>query len=144
MLARTEDASFTAERQTFGSEYRGGVAALVAALEAENATLKRRVAVLQRQLEIEDIEGTWADYMVSLNLPRQQAEILHLLVEAKGRPVSRYTIEAAISGHDHVHDRTLKIVDVLICKLRKRLTPNSIETRHGVGWRLNPDWGLAQ
>lgn len=110
----------------------------VAALEAENAALKARLAVLERGVGPEDFTGV--EWMLRHRLPRQQAEVLQALLAARGRPVGRWALAAALTVRDHAADQSPKIVDVLLCKLRKRLGAGVIETVPGAGWRIDRKW----
>lgn len=141
MLAVAEGAILDAERPSFAPRPRS-LAAQVAALEAENAALKARLRLLEEGFGPEDMIGV--DLMVRHRLPRQQAEILHALMAARGRPVSRWNLAATLTVRDHAIDHDVKIVDVLICKLRKKVGKGYIETIKGVGWRFNASAGAVQ
>jgi DNA-binding response OmpR family regulator len=119
------------------------LATQVAALEAENAALKERLAILQQRLNLDEPEVAGLDLMIRYRLPRQQAETLRVLLAAKGRPVSRYGIEAAVTLRDHRAEPSRNFVSVLIHNLRKTLGPDAIETIEGIGWRISPNFRVA-
>ena len=116
------------------------LSAMAAALEAENAKLQAEVAMLRQRLSMVEPDSLEVDLMVQHKLTRGEAALLTRLISARPRAVDRYTLEAAIPARDHASDRNVKIVDVLLCKLRKKVGPNVIETLPGVGWRIAPDW----
>jgi len=78
----------------------------------------------------------------SLDLTRREFELLHLLVEAKGRVLERETIYQRVWGYAMAHgDRS---VDVFVRKLRQKLQKRSpgwsyIHTHFGVGYRFEPE-----
>ena len=116
------------------------LSAMAAALEAENAKLQAEVAMLRQRLAMAEPDSLEVDLMVQHKLTRGEAALLTRLISARPRAVDRYTLEAAIPSRDHASDRNVKIVDVLLCKLRKKVGPHVIETLPGVGWRIAPDW----
>jgi DNA-binding response OmpR family regulator len=116
------------------------LANMAAALEAENAALQAEVAMLRQRLAMAEPDSMEVQLMVEHRLTRGEAALLTRLISAKPRAVDRYTLEAAIPARDHAGDRNVKIVDVLLCKLRKKLGREVIQTLPGVGWRIAPDW----
>ena len=112
----------------------------VAAMEAENAHLRAEVKILQDRLTMLEPDAEEVRLMVKHRLTRGEAALLTRLISAKPRAVDRYALEAAIPARDHAADRNVKIVDVLLCKLRKKLGRQVIETLPGIGWRINPQW----
>jgi|GEM_PF-2335083 len=123
-----------------GISNRMSLSAMAAALEAENAKLHAEVAMLRQRLCLDEPDSQEIALMVQHKLTRGEAALLTRLMSARPRAVDRYTLEAAIPARDHVNERNVKIVDVLLCKLRKKLGPNVIETLPGVGWRIAPEW----
>ncbi len=115
---------------------------MAAALEAENAKLQAEVAMLRQRLCMAEPDRAEVALMVQHKLTRGEAALLTTLMAARPRPVDRYSLEAAIPARDHASDRNIKIVDVLLCKLRKKLGPDVIETVSGLGWRIDPNWNL--
>jgi len=78
------------------------------------------------------------NYKVNLGLTVKEARLLVYLIRAPG---NRGTKESILSGlyYDRPHDMPeIKIVDVFICKLRKKLqgTKFTISTIWGVGYQL--------
>lgn len=73
-----------------------------------------------------------------VSLTRGEADLLAMLLRARGRAVSRDTLLTAVARDEGGHSRT---VDVLISRLRRKLGDNSrrpsqIVTLPGVGYRL--------
>jgi two-component system cell cycle response regulator CtrA len=110
------------------------LAAKVALLEAENLALRDRVAMLER-----DLMGTVSLPPV-LGLTRQEERIFLVLLH---RDVCSKE-QLMIGAYDQLHEGDLphiKIIDVFICKLRKKLKPHgiAIDTHWGRGFSLPPD-----
>lgn len=118
------------------------LSAQVAAMEREIERLRATVEILQTRLEMQGEDVELIDLMVAHRLTRGEAAALQILAAHSPRPTDRYAIEAAVPARDHAHDRDVRIVDVLICRLRKKLGASVIETVQGAGWRINPKWKL--
>lgn len=71
-------------------------------------------------------------------LPRGPAWLLSRLAAADGRLIRKEALIDHLPANDDAHDRQDKLVDVHMCKLRKAIGPDAIETVWGVGWRLTP------
>ena len=103
----------------------------VATLEAENENLRHRVS------ELEQLLGLRFEFPVHFGLSRSEGTIFGLLVK---NPL--VTKEMALSGlYLHKQDEAeIKIVDVYVCKIRKKLKAWDIqvETVWGQGYRLAP------
>lgn len=106
---------------------------LVIKLETENDELRERVRAL------EDMLGMTFDAPLQLGLTEKEAMVLGLLSK-----VDMATKEAIMF---HIYsDRPndvpeIKIVDVFVCKVRRKLKPFdiSIQTIWGIGYRLTKD-----
>ncbi|MES2634530.1 MAG: winged helix-turn-helix domain-containing protein [Pseudomonadota bacterium] len=70
-------------------------------------------------------------------LTRSELVVLRVLVEHAGATVRRETIEQRL--YRWGQELSSNAIDVHIHALRRKLTPEIIETRRGVGFRLNPD-----
>lgn len=116
------------------------LSAQVAALEAELARKEAMIALLRLRLEPSDTELAEVDLMLRHRLTRGEAAALMALLAARPRSLDRYHLDAAVPARDHARDRDVRIVDVLICRLRKKLGPGVIETTPGLGWRISPAW----
>ncbi len=114
--------------------------ARIRALLRRSGDIRTRVGV---PLRVEEI-GLVVDsdlYHVTLQgaeltLPKKEFELLHFLVQNRGRVFSRQNLLNAVWGQDvYVIDRT---VDVHIRKIREKLGNHSdmIETVKGVGYRF--------
>lgn len=105
---------------------------LVEKLEQENEELRHRVRDLEAQL------GITFSSPPQLMLTKQESVVFGLLMK---NPLVRK--EMAISAlYLHQQDEAeIKIVDVFVCKLRKKLKPWNIQisTQWGQGYFLTPD-----
>jgi len=73
---------------------------------------------------------------VEINLPPKERQILTVLIQAGGRPVSRTRLAQELYGLvDQVESNTL---EVYIHSLRKTLGRERIETVRGIGYRVVP------
>lgn len=102
------------------------------ALEAANARLRDRVA------ELEDALGFTIEMPVYLGLTSAEARVFGALMK---RPTwTKEQLMVALYSDRPDDPPEIKIVDVFICKLRKKLRPIGvdIETLWGQGYRLTP------
>lgn len=75
----------------------------------------------------------------SIALTSTELEVMRALISARGRPLSRGDLLAAVWGGDDL-DVTDRAVDNVILRLRRKLpTPATLETVRGVGFRLAAD-----
>ncbi|WP_053076657.1 winged helix-turn-helix domain-containing protein [Caenimonas sp. SL110] len=75
-------------------------------------------------------------------LTRSELVVLRVLVEHAGDTVRRETLEQRL--YRWGQELSSNAIDVHIHALRRKLKPEIIETRRGVGFRLNPDgWPQA-
>lgn len=70
-----------------------------------------------------------------LDLPRREFALLRLLMEQRGRPISRESAQQRLYGWDE--DVSSNALDVHIHALRKKLDPALIRTLRGVGYALD-------
>lgn len=94
-------------------------------LEDENAVLRARIDELERAL--------FADAPVPLEwrLTAQEARVVGVLLQ---RPMAtKEAVMATLYRNDGKDEAEIKIVDVFICKARKKLAP--------FGIRINTIWG---
>ena len=102
------------------------------ALEAENAIL--RGALSAQGVELVAEPPTWA-----AGLRKQEAEMVGVLLRAHPLALDRYDIEARLPGRDHAAERDVRLVDVLVCTVRRKLGAAAIQTVRGTGYRLADD-----
>lgn len=100
------------------------------------AELEEEVAFLKQALGAVISEHRVATLKSAFGLTRKEAEILLLLYE-RPRVLSKQAILSAIWGYDT--EIEIKIVDVLMCKTRKKIGFSAIETIWGMGYRLAPE-----
>lgn len=70
-----------------------------------------------------------------LDLPRREFALLRLLMEQRGRPISRESAQQRLYGWDE--DVSSNALDVHVHALRKKLDPALIRTLRGVGYALD-------
>ncbi|KAF1721515.1 response regulator transcription factor [Pseudoxanthomonas wuyuanensis] len=70
-----------------------------------------------------------------LDLPRREFALLRLLMEQRGRPISRDSAQQRLYGWDE--DVASNAIDVHIHALRKKLDPALIRTLRGIGYALD-------
>lgn len=83
-----------------------------------------------------------ARHMRLFGLNYGEARLLETLRRAPGMALSREVLHARLYAHD-AFPPSLKIIDVRICQIRKKIAGTGIEIRtiHGMGWQLDwPDW----
>lgn len=108
-------------------------AAKIELLEVENDTLRARVT------QLESVMGAEFCAPLEWRLTPSETRILGLLY-ARER-VTKDAIMTVLYREWGRDEAEIKIVDVLVCKLRKKLKPFgiSIQTRHGVGYGMTQD-----
>jgi two-component system OmpR family response regulator/two-component system response regulator QseB len=70
-----------------------------------------------------------------LDLPRREFALLRLLMEQRGRPITRESAQQRLYGWDE--DVASNALDVHIHALRKKLDPALIRTLRGIGYALD-------
>lgn len=99
---------------------------------AENALLRERIAVLESELmETRSLPIEW-------RLTPQECRVFGVLVN---RELATKSAIMTALYHDRADEAEEKIVDVFICKMRKKITPFDIEIRTvwGQGYSLDPE-----
>lgn len=74
----------------------------------------------------------------AFGLSRGPAWMLSRLIAADGRLFRRDALMDYLPANDPVHDRGEKLIDVYVCKIRRQLGADAVETEWGIGWRLTP------
>lgn len=112
----------------------------------ESALREARLIIEEKDAEIANlrdqlggqISERMLDRLSRFGLTAQEASLFAMLYDAKGRTLSKYDIEETLPGRDRSHDRALKIVEVMVCNVRRKLgDPRFIETVWGRGYRLS-------
>jgi len=104
---------------------------LVEKLEAENEELRARVARLEETL------GMRIETPLQLRLTRQEGRVFGILL--KRELVTKIQALDALYGHLPEQDEAkIKIIDVFVCHMRRKLKPFAIEieTVWGQGYRM--------
>lgn len=107
------------------------VTARLDALQEENARLHERIAYLESSLGLDFLAP--AEY----GLTPKESAVLGVLMSRE--LAKKETVMLAV--YQDMDTPEIKIVDVFICKIRKKLEPFGlgIETRWGLGYYLTPD-----
>ena len=71
-----------------------------------------------------------------VQLPLKEFELLEFLLRNSGRVLTRMQLIDRIWGSDYVGDT--KTLDVHVASLRRKLSPDLIETVRSVGYRFAP------
>lgn len=114
---------------------------LVQALHRENEALKQRVEALEHLVDslVQSIGGLTTALPNTWHLSLQE-EVVFRLLYSRRRPVPRWELMDGLYGDNGMRPGD-KIIDVLICKMRKKLDPYGIliETVWGNGYQLTKD-----
>lgn len=100
------------------------------ALEEENRQLRR-------ELGFELDNGRRETLRVQLGLTAQEGSVVLVLYQAKGRTISTSAIGDVIPHPTGKEDYSLTFVNVLVCKIRRKLGFSFIENVWGAGYRLS-------
>ena len=79
------------------------------------------------------LTATW--HGRALDLTRREFALLRLLMEQRGRPMARETIQRHLYGWDE--DVASNAVDVHVHQLRRKLAPGLIRTVRGIGYAMD-------
>ena len=122
--------------------------AVAKSLEAQIAELDNQVEALTAENErlLDENERLRADQGLSLNAPLQfsltgkEACLFGRLIALKGAVGTKQALMDAMYNGS-IDEPEIKIVDVFVCKLRKKLKPFGvdIQTVWGQGYRIEPD-----
>lgn len=98
--------------------------------------LSDAVTMYVRSLAVQAIDTTWEEY----GMTPHEGRILDCLARANGKPVSKQGLMDAVYYDRPDEEPDCKIIDIFICKARKKLqregAPYWIETHWGVGYSL--------
>jgi two-component system OmpR family response regulator/two-component system response regulator QseB len=84
------------------------------------------------RLDLARLAATWQGQGVDLT--RREFALLRLLMEQRGRPLARDTIQQHLYGWDE--DVASNAVDVHVHQLRRKLAPGVIRTVRGIGYAI--------
>ena len=102
-----------------------------------NMTLEEEVKFLRAQLAEEVAHENELKLRAAFALTPQQSWVLTALYASKRRAVSGWWIEDNMPSHKGANrDYATKQVQVIICKLRQKLPPDSIKTVWNEGYAL--------
>jgi len=105
-------------------------------LEERVAELEERVAYLESELGLAQNTARESLFRQAFGLTGQEARLVMALYDVKGRILSKYQLEDAIQRV--AGGTALKIADVYVCRVRKRMGYDAIETVWGLGYKLTP------
>lgn len=105
---------------------------IIEMLRAENEALREEITRLKEAL------GQAVDLPVYLGLTTSEARVIGVLLAREA--ATKDTIMASLYRDGAKDEAEIKIVDVFICKARKKLAPFgiTIETVWGQGYRMTP------
>ena len=109
--------------------------------DGEVIRLRQRVSDLEFELkQLRAVERKTSFTFCDLfRLTPKEGQLLAILYGASGT-LTKEQLYCRIYGHDYEHLNGMKILDVYLSRIRKRLPPDIvIETRHGVGHALSPE-----
>lgn len=108
--------------------------AYVAAIEVENEELRERLRALEKEFGFHD------EVPIIFGLTATEAKVMSLL-GARDSATRAQLMAAVLSGRMPVNEPDMKIVDVFVCKIRKKVKPFGIEITSlwGRGYRLSPE-----
>ena len=109
----------------------------VAALEAENDVLRERIAELEREFGLASEEEV---VPLIFGLTESESKIVSLLVK-RGSATKEQLLTVVTRDVTGNLPPDIKIVDVYVCKIRKKLQPFGIkiETMWGRGYAMTPE-----
>lgn len=126
----------------------------VRSIERENGRLRRRIEDLEHEVrmlkQLARVPDEWAlqDVPSSVCFTPSERAILHRLHGSYGATVAKLGLLEAIEGSDHVAFDTVgvKIIDVFVCKIRRKLigSPWRIKTKWGIGYFLVRDRAIVE
>lgn len=113
------------------------LASKCAALEHELEKAREEIKFLRRQVNVQ-AETSVVDTLARMfKLTLQEAALLGALYEARGRTLSKWALEESLPKGDIMRDRDIKIVDVVVCKLRRKVGAAAIDTLWGRGYGIS-------
>lgn len=105
----------------------------VATLEAEIDEAKKEISLLKARLVAQELVATipWDE-----KLTPSQNSLMQILAARPHHIFSRYEIDSAIPGYDHVIERDNHVIFTHVSLIRNILGDDAIETVRGYGYRL--------
>lgn len=109
----------------------------IAQLEAKLFEARRRLAIAETRLRLMDCElpdelPAWAS-----ELQPAAAALLDALLQAYPRVLNRWQLDEMVPKRDHAKERTDKVIDQYVHRVRQVLGDDVIENVHGSGWRCS-------
>jgi DNA-binding response OmpR family regulator len=98
--------------------------------------LKARIIQLEAMLVAKDIEPVPEVFTV-VGLTRHEITIIEILLHAYPKSVNVYAIEEGLPKKDHVKERDIRIVNVYISKIRRKLGRDIIICTKEQNYRIN-------
>lgn len=106
-------------------------AARITELEEEVAYLRSELGLVRDLAQIGRL-------VTRLRIGKTQANFLLALYNSRANPLNRYRLYDITRMHGLREEVDIKIVDIQVCKLRRQLGHDVIETVRGLGYRLTP------
>ena len=108
-------------------------------LQSQRETIRQQdelIEVLKSALAATGMSAVPACADWTNGMSPQARAVIGVLYTKYPRVVPREVIIEFLPGHDHVKERQLQVVDVIVHKLRKRFGHEAIFTERGLGFRL--------
>jgi DNA-binding response OmpR family regulator len=118
------------------SEIIAAMKAMLEKLRAENHRLKAAMRLVDAGI-VDELEEVPIGPAWTSGLTPQEIALVSALNTAFPRSLNRLQIMDCIHGHDHAHERDPRLAGVLVCRARKKLGFEAIDTVHGAGWKLS-------
>lgn len=102
------------------------------------AALEAEVIGLKRQLGLELFDEHVVALRDSGGLTPNEGRLMLALYEARPRTLSRGHLCDLLQRKDHAIEPYLKVIDVMVCKIRRKIGADKIDTVWGAGLRISP------
>jgi DNA-binding response OmpR family regulator len=108
-------------------------------LELELQQADAMIDVLKGALAAETVEAIGVPQWAKALAPQHRA-IMGALVAKFPHYMTREALDSCIPHQDHTVACHLRMIDVLVCRVRKILGPDTFEALRGAGYRVSPEF----
>lgn len=105
---------------------------------ANCAQLEERVDRLRHELGLMRSAEGEARLQSRYGISRQEARILRYMIGREDRVTTRDALMLDLYS-DTLEEPEIRVLDVFVCRIRKRLPSGAIYSVRGQGWALTPD-----
>lgn len=102
---------------------------------ARSAMLAARLGLKTGEIEGGERLPVWAKPLTA-----SETALMMALLSVYPRTLSKYELDELTPKRDHVRDRDLKVVEVFMSKVRRKLGDDVIENVWGRGWRCSDEF----